>query len=263
MSLNVFKHLLPKARAWSLTISKQLRDFFEGLVPIITDFKSYMDLIWFDIFPQTTRELGKWESQFGLSAGTLTEQARRDRLAATWQAVGGQDPRYIQDTLQAAGFDVYVHEWWEPGSNPPVARAPLTYLKNPGAPVAYTCECGEPLAECGEPLALCGNPVGAAGYPLVNIILESNKAFTCLCGEPFMECGEPSAECGEFSAFILERKEYQIPTDVDRWPYFLYIGAETFPGLAQLSAARKLEFERLCLKICPNQQWLGIMVQYS
>lgn len=238
MSLNIFKHLLPRAQAWSLTISKQLRDFFDGLCHIVTDYKEFMDLIWLDIFPSTTRELAEWETQWGLTAGALTEQERRDRLDATWKAIGGQDPRYIQDTLQAAGFPVFIHEWWElPATNPPVARDPRDFLED-----EYT-----------------GGP---KGYPLVNLIQESSKAFTCLCGEPLMEAGEDSALCGEFSAFVLSQRTYNITSNPDTWPYYLYLGGETFPTLAQIPASRRLEFERLCLKICPAQQWLGILVEY-
>ena len=29
--LRVFKHLLPNARAWRITVDKKLRQFFEGL----------------------------------------------------------------------------------------------------------------------------------------------------------------------------------------------------------------------------------------
>lgn len=113
--LSLFKHLLPKAIAWNITIDKQLRQFFDGLVtPVIEDAVEWFDLIWLDMFPQTTRQLTQWEQQFGVFKLDLTEQERRDRLDALWAAQGAQDPRYIEDTLQAAGFDVYVHEYWEP-----------------------------------------------------------------------------------------------------------------------------------------------------
>ena len=107
-------HLLPNARAWRLTITKTLRSFFEGLTYIWTDPREFIDLVWKDIDPATTRELDMWEEQFDLPNRGLTESERRDRLAAAWKASGGQSPRYLQDTLQAAGFEVYIHEWWDP-----------------------------------------------------------------------------------------------------------------------------------------------------
>lgn len=116
MSLAIFKHLLPRAKAWTITkTTKTLRKFFEGLVsPLITDTRTFFDLIWYDLFPETTRELTQWEAVFGLKNGDLTTSERIARLDGLWKATGGQDPQYIQDTLQTSGFDVYVHEWWEP-----------------------------------------------------------------------------------------------------------------------------------------------------
>ena len=115
--LNTYKHLLPNARAWRVTIDKTLRRFFEGLTGLPEDAKQFYDLLLCDLDPQKTRELSAWENQFGLLDYILTEQQRRDRLEATWKALGGQSPRYIQDTLQAAGFDVYVHEFFEPSAS--------------------------------------------------------------------------------------------------------------------------------------------------
>ena len=234
MFLNIFKHLLPNARAWRLTVDKFLRQFFDGLsVPLGDDTKQFFDEVWTDIDPQQTRELDAWENQFALVDVNLTEQERRDRLDATWKAVGGQDPRYIQDTLQAAGFDVYVHEWWVPGTEPAIdspaaatPRDPSLVLSN-GTPV-YLNECGELLAECGELLAECGERNDPLGYLLVN----------------------------------KDGSVYTITMNLSEYPYYLYIGGAVFGESAIVDPKRRDEFEDLCLKICPAQQWLGIIVEY-
>jgi len=236
MFLNIFKHLLPNARAWKLTPDKYLRKFFTGLAnsDIATGVKTFFDEIFSDIDPQQTRELSAWENQFALPNTGLTEQERRDRLEATWQAVGGQDPRYIQDTLQAAGFPVYVHEWWIPGTEPAIDSPAAATPRNPNlvltdGSVVYLNECGEALAECGEALAECGERSTLVGYLLVN----------------------------------KDGTTYTIPTDTAEWPYILYIGGTVFGASATVDASRKDEFEDLCLKICPAQQWLGIIVTYT
>lgn len=114
--ISIFKHLLPRARAWRITIDKTLRQFFEGLAAAtVDDTKENFDNLYSDLDPQQTRDLPAWEAQFALPDTGLTEQERRDRLEATWEATGGQSPKYIQDTLQNAGFPVYVHEWWDYG----------------------------------------------------------------------------------------------------------------------------------------------------
>lgn len=267
--LRIITHLLPNARAWRITVDKTLRKFLTGLAPLGVDVKSYFDLILFDILPSTTRELDRWEQQFGLRAYGLTEQQRRDRLDITWKALGGQDPEYIQETLRANGFDVYVHEWWVPGTEPAVnstaqatPRNPQTYLIDGGVTLAYFAECGETLAQCGEADALAGETVSPTGYLLVNKIYEPVPAKV-QCGELQAECGELLAECDETLSYYERPISYNIPTDPNTWPYFLYIGGQTFGDLATVDPKRRDEFEELCLKICPTQQWLGIIVTYT
>jgi hypothetical protein len=351
MFFNVFKHVLPRARAWRLTIDKQLRQFFEGLAPVGDDAKEYYDGIYQDIDPQTTRCIGLWEKEFALPDTGMTEQERRDRLDSAWKALGGQSPRYIQDTLQNAGFDVYIHEWWWPevpliitvsgtgtavdgdynffgifegrpqwqkadtlgditysmlfnawrvenldngeyflhpdnttelppktgwgiGSDsspaptleyndPLSARNPLLYLRRGQNLVTYVIECGEALAECGEATAECGETLEPVGYPLVNKFIQTKTDTRSLCGESEMECGELSAECGDFLTISNAPKEYIVSGDPDTFPYYLYFGGETFPDVVTIDSKRRDEFESLCLKICPCQQWLGMLINYS
>jgi len=268
MFLRIFQHLLPNARAWRITVDKQLRQFFDALAEVAQDIRDFFDGIFNDIDPQLTGQLDEWETQFGLRNTGLTDQERRDRLEATWRALGGQDPEYIQSTLQANGFDVYVHEWWVPGTEPAVGvkacvtpRNPLTWLRNT-VNTNYVNECGELLAECGEALAEAGETVQAPGYALVNKVFRTSRDILSLCGEAFMEAGEADATSGDYDGFTETPLEYIIPTGTDKWPYFLYIGGQTFGDLAQVDPKRKDEFEALCLKISPAQQWLGILVEY-
>ena len=268
MFLRVFQHLLPNARAWRITTDKKLRQFFEGLTGLGDDAKTFYDLIYNDLDPQNTRELDALESQFGLPNTLTDEQERRDRLEATWSALGGQDPRYIQDTLQAAGFDVYVHEWWVPGSEPAVgvkaaatARNPFTYLNDGTGILQYLSTDGGVDMQDGDALAMDGATIQPTGYPLVNKIFELVTGGIS-DGSADMQDGDALAMDGTILRFYTP-KIYQLPADVSKYPYFLYIGGINFPDHADVSQSRKNEFETLCLKICPNQQWLGILVNYS
>ncbi len=291
--LDIFKHLLPRARAWHITIDKNLRRLFIGLSSLGDSAKEFADNVWLDIFPQTTRDIQSWEDQFNLYPTDLTEQERRDRLDGTWKAQGGQSPRYIQDTLQANGFNVYVHEWWIAGAEAqageewmeagePEAEAgnynlnapyfpvgihqrltpknPFLYLNNNNTQTVGVL-CGNPDALFGNPNAIMGNFI-PRGYPLVNKVYDFEPNYITLAGEDIMEAGEPLAEAGNYVTFDAVLKKYPIPTNPDYWSYFLYIGGENFPDLAQIEIERKEEFEALCLKICPTQQWLGILVEY-
>ena len=145
--LRIFQHLLPNARAWRLSKGKTIRKFFEGLAGAPEDARAFIDAVYGDVFPATTRELAAWEEQYGIAANP-DEATRRLNLAAEWAAQGGQSPSYIQGVLHTAGFiDVYIHEWWESGP-PYAARDPRDYTTHP---TIGTVQCGEPLALC--PLA--------------------------------------------------------------------------------------------------------------
>jgi hypothetical protein len=294
--LRLFQHLLPDGRAWRTTINKRLRQFFQGLTVIPEGVKGSADSVWADISPDTTEKLAEWERQFGLPGNVVDEASRRDRLSATWRSlVGGQSPRYIEDTLRAAGFDVYVHEWWDPSTLPvpgtssreldqkqcgetfaecgevgmgasalayPLVRNPFAYLRGTSAAPLFLVECGEAFAECGEADMEAGNSLAPSGYPLVNKLASVLPDYTTLCGEATAECGEATAECGAYVRLVETPVIYQIPDDEAKWPYFLYIGGETFGELAQVDPKRRDEFEALCLKICPCHLWLGILVEF-
>lgn len=123
--LNVFKHVLPRARAWSITIDKKLRQLFQGLADTPADVQDYQNTVWQDYRPAETTELVKWEDQFGLLQSAAPEPDRRAALAAAWRSLGGQSPGYLQGTVRDAGFDVYIHEWFGDTLPGPI-RAVLT-----------------------------------------------------------------------------------------------------------------------------------------
>lgn len=265
----IIPHLLPKGRAWNVTVSKYLRRFVVGLTGIQTDLKAFFDLLWTDILPDSTTKLDEWEEQFGLPANGMSDDDRRDRLDGRWKALGGQSPYYIQNTLRDAGFDVYVYDWWEPGSEPAIgshacatARNPLLYLQASYAAVSLMVECGEALAQCGEAFAQAGNQVDPRGYPLVNKTYATVPDYVMLCGEADAECGEALAECGEYDGYIQAYVDYIVPNDPLLWPYFWYVGGPSFGDIAQVLPSRKNEFEELILKIGPLHLWVGVLVEY-
>lgn len=255
------RHLLPRARAWFLTPAKALRNFIKGLSFQPYDVKLFLDQIWLDIFPYTTRDIYRWAQQFGVQIGGLTESQVRQRVDGAWKARGGQSPRYLQDTLQAAGFDVYIHEWWVPGTNPPEARNPNSYLT--GATGAEAVAMGETFAVMGESVALMGDSLIVGGYPLGSAEQSTLPIVTARAGSTTMHAGGAKALAGYFEGFEFIEQPVIIPGDPAYWPYFLYIGGPNFPGTAAIEASRKDEFEALCKRICPAQQWLGMLITYD
>jgi hypothetical protein len=238
--LRLFQHLLPRALAWATTTptgerapAKRLRQYLEGLAGLPADVRTFSDLGYLDLLPRTTRELAAWEKQFALGSGGSVDD-RRAKLAGAWAAAGGQSPDYIQRTLHAAGFTmVFVHEWWESGP-PYVARDPRLYVTQPLLGV-YQCETVSPW-ECfapapGEPLAPhCDETLANDPHYLVNLNLT-------------------------------RRAPPPVPDDPSSWPYFLYLGAETFPDLAPVGRSRIAELKELILRIAPAQQWIVLLVE--
>lgn len=252
--LRTFQHLLPRSQAWRLTAGKQLRQFFEGLANSL-EFevedeetegrwyygpRKFFDLIWLDLFAATTRELEAWEKEKGLfvAAGD-SEATRRANLDAEWKAQGGQDPAYIQEILQAAGFDLYVHEWWS-SDHPYVVRDPRNYADQP---LIGTVRC-RPHSDPNE--ARC---------------TASPSTWRC---NAFLN-NEPRYLVNED---LSQRAPPPIPEDPKYWPYFIYIGPETLEekdhpdALVNIPTIRQYELRRLLLKLCPNQQWIVLMVDW-
>jgi hypothetical protein len=262
----VMQHLLPNGRAWRTTSpAKPLKKLVEGLSAWGGDVRASLDTDYDELRPETTGALNEWEYQFGLPPTLTANGPRRSRLSGAWRAFGGQSPYYIQTTLQNAGFDVYVHEWWVPGTErAPVVRDPLDYLsRNSDGSLTDVIACGYPGAVCNGPTMLCGNFVGAPGLPLVNKVPVSVLNLSALCGAALMVCGGPSALANNGVDYSSVRKVYSIPSGAQYWPHFIYIGGATFPQLASVPSSRREEFEELCLKIRPLGKWLGMLVNYT
>ena len=222
------RHLLPDGQAWRATVEKTLRKFLVGISSAPSDARDFVDDVYGDLHPETTRELEAWEEEFAITPNG-TDEERRVALAAAWSATGGQSPRYLQDLVQAAGFDLYIHEWWEPpGGTPWTPRDPNNYTV---APLFGTTQCGEADAQCGEEEAQCDRFLVNDPRYLVN----KTRA---------REAPPP------------------IPSSSAYWPYFLYWGAETFGVDAEIPESRREELERLLLKYCPSHLWLVMMVTY-
>lgn len=252
----IIQHLLPRAKPWRLADGTQIRQFFQGLADAC-DFeesvdgttyygpRTFFDLIWYDLFADTTRELEQWEREFGLFvAADDTESMRRANLDAEWQAQGAQDPAYIQEILQTAGFELYVHEWWSSG-HPFVARDPRNYADQ---------------AKTGTITARN------------DIAIDPNQVTAC------EEKGTYQATANNFlgswprylvNEDLSQRAPPPLPDDPSKWPYFIYIGPATLleydpfaASVVSIPTARQYELKRLLLKLCPAQQWIVLMVDW-
>lgn len=231
-----FKHLLPRAEAWRAAADGWLSRLLSGMSSAPEAVREFTDAAYRDIHPETTREIREWELEYGLPPGS-TEADARSNVTAERQASGGQGPDYIQGVLQAAGFDVYVHEPWV-STHPFVARDPRLYTAT-----IYYGTVRFAIAPFQHQFTERINPT--------TFETNSQAQFNAL-----------SSGANYFDNKTLQQRLLPpIPDDPDKWPFFVYIAGETFPTKAYVDPARKNELERLVLKLRPLHAWIIFLTQ--
>lgn len=229
--------LFPRAEAWRVAIVTRLFQLLTGFSWLPSAARVYVDHVYAQLNPSTVDagNLADWERQFGISFPSNDEAARRLALAAKWAAAGGQSPRYLEDALQAAGFDVYLHEWWEPPNEAPrTARDPRDYANDPLIGEYQCIDDAGPQHECTD------EPSGpqCTDWLMNEVNYLVNDSMTPVAPPP-------------------------IPDDPGAWRYFLYVGGEVFPSSATVPLARRTEFRELMLSLFPAQQWIVTLVTYD
>jgi hypothetical protein len=257
---DVIRHLLPRARAWTVTVDKQLRQFIQGLAAglesdgVFVGPKDFVDNVYLDLFPDTTRYLSDWESQFGITyTENLTEAQRRSRLAGVWSETGGQSPSYIQNALQARGFDVYVHDWWQMLDMSDVGVMGDGSEMGDGTMMGVEISTLEPR----DP-----NDVLTDNTKLLTNRLQIILPNQVMVGRVGNRVGVSGIEVGAINGSLAVEQYVDIPTDSDYWYYMMYIGGENYGDVAQIPAERQKEFEEAVLKLRPTQLWVGLIVEY-
>lgn len=255
MIFRQFQHLLPKSVAWRIkdgtsgwligddnsvgdpglviggnSTGSLLSRFFAGLAQALEPFSAFFDGVFGDAFPNTTRELSAWEGQFGIEPN-VDDAVRRQNLNAEWSATGGQSPEYINSIIQAAGFDVWVHEWWASGP-PYITRLPKDFTLDP---LIGSVQCS-----------------AFADQPQCSALPDQPECNRFLANDPHYFVNKN----------LTNVAPPPIPDDPATWRYFVYFGAETFPDNATVPLSRKSELERLILKLIPAQHWVVTLIDY-
>lgn len=259
--LSIVRSLLPSGKAFASYGEKINRKFYKSLFSWLPDSLDAERSAIQNFYPQTTQDLDKFEDQFGLISGDKTEQERRDQLAAAWRGVvGGQDKIYLNGVLKQAGFDLYVHEPYDPTdpNYPPSFRNPFEYI-NLGDDFL---SCGQDEAYCGNPNMMCGGQIEKYGYLLVNNINQIIKKYNFVCGGNESYCGNPEMNSGSYASFLNIKVKYEINPDPATFPFYIYICGKNFPDVVEVPKDRRDTLETLLFKHMPAQKWLGVLVKY-
>jgi hypothetical protein len=150
--------------------------------------------------------------------------------------------------------------------------------------------CGEPLARCGEPLALCAsrsyrwfvrNPLlyttqpqvgtqqcsALSDQPACSDLPDAPRANRFLANNPGylvnldLSPNAPPAIPDDEHA-VTKAPKFAHDWEPRYWPYFIYIGAASFPTRVSIPASRRAELERLVLRLRPTHQWVVMLVDY-
>ena len=164
----VFSYLYPRSKAFRSVVDSSFRKFLKGLSYVPEDLKTYSEAAYMDLFPDTTRELQKWEKGFGL---VFTAQydvpTRRKLLSSFWKInTGGQTGDYLQNILQQVSPDFHV-----------VENIPVRDPRDSNA--VYAAVNKNKNMCCGNKYAVCGRKLGDSKF-IPTVLRNDSEGFYTL-----------------------------------------------------------------------------------
>lgn len=114
---SVIDALLPEGAMWVPKDNADLDKLLDGIAENAEEVRSFLAALADIRRPALTSVLDDLEREFGIVKNeNLTDDERRDQIAGIKFSKGGNGSKdFLEDALQAAGFDVFVHE-----NDPPV-----------------------------------------------------------------------------------------------------------------------------------------------
>lgn len=202
-----------------------------------------------DFFNETDAE--NWERVLGLFTQNLTLEERKAAISRKKAYPNGILERsyylFIQQQLQDAGFDVYVHEnRFADGSGGWDVQDPDDLLSTP-----YQLGLGElGVSELG------GSTDGITYSIAANYLDEdTDNTFYSTAPNP-MELGVGELGVGEL--------QQSLPVDKGTGlRYTFFVGGETFPSMASVPNERKQEFRQLILTLKHNHTLGFLLINYN
>jgi uncharacterized protein YmfQ (DUF2313 family) len=259
--------LMPTGAIWRPKENGYFDKLLDGFSSCFDFIKTFLDTLSEIRNPETTTMLSDLEREYGKSVNAnLTEETRRMQLAAQkYSKLRNGSIDHLQSELDAAGFDVLVHE------NSP-AVDPAIFLDQ-----AFQMVADGDNAYAGH-IPLGGPPSDAfagrlGGELLVNgaqIFLSA--AYLMQAGGTFGYAGLDDAVAGRYDYFTQSLFQYDIPTDPNDWPLVFFVGgAATRDGTGALTdiqtgfvpSTKEGEFKNIILKAKPAHSWAGLIITFT
>jgi hypothetical protein len=164
--------LFPLARAFFLFVDNIKRKFIKSISVLFEDIRHEAELVYFDLFPDTTRCPEKWETTFAVYFTAKEIEKRRNIIDALWKInKGGQSWPFLEEVLQGIDENIRVVE------NVPVSDPRSIRVVR--------------LAVCGNRIMVCGNRKAVCDYRLDNtpfmpsVLRNDISEFYTLPYEPY------------------------------------------------------------------------------
>jgi hypothetical protein len=146
------KLLFPRARAFELFVNNTKRKIMKAFSVLPEDIRRNAELVYLDLFPDTTRFPEKWENSFAVYFKAQELSKRRAIIDSLWKINnGGQAALFLQDILRYIEPEIKVIE------NVPVANPRLIRI-------VKMAICGNRGMYCGSPTAACGAKLGSTEF---------------------------------------------------------------------------------------------------
>lgn len=266
MHRQIIDALLPRGSAWNVKDDAELDKLFNASGVFYDDIQEALRCLACIRDPGNTTILSDLEKEYGIATDTrLTEATRRMQLAQrVYFGTTTGSKTALQNALQAAGFDVQVHEN-SPAIDPDVFLNSIPFMVA-GGDNAYA---GFIPSGGGDSTAIAGK---TGGDLLVNGDAFTQRPDYLVAAGSGVYAGEPSALAGTFNELIQEEIIYQIPDDPNTWPFFFFVGGDatrnvdgelTSIATANVPISQKKQFENIILRIKPLHTWAGLIINYT
>jgi hypothetical protein len=98
------KLLFPRSRAFELFVDNDKRKMMKAISVLPEDIRHEAELVYMDLFPDTTRFPEKWENTFAVYFAAKELPGRRNILESLWKINnGGQSAVFLEEVLQSLG----------------------------------------------------------------------------------------------------------------------------------------------------------------
>jgi hypothetical protein len=162
----MIKLLFPLSHAFRIFINTLIYKFIKALSLLLYDIKVRIELVFCDLFPETTRNINLWYDQFGILDNDVNiGLSKYLLLKSLWMGItGGQSTYYLKKILDNIDKKIKIVE--------------NTPLKNPrDSNSVVQAVCNHRIMVCGNRKAVCSYRIGDMEFIPMVIINDGETLY--------------------------------------------------------------------------------------